>query len=68
MERLEDKAEGVVADRRQLVLAPVGDVVAVDADASAGGLIEARKQAKERRFAAAAAAHDHDEFPRLDGE
>ena len=68
MERLEDEADGGVAQRRQIVFTQIGDVVAFDEDATIGGAVEARDQAEQRRLAAAAAALDHNKFTGFDGK
>jgi hypothetical protein len=64
MKGLKYETEGTVAQRRQLVLGQIGNVMAFDADLSGVGAVETRKQAEQRRFSAAAAAADDQKFPR----
>ncbi len=68
VKRLKDEAEDLIANRRQLVLGQVRDIQVIDANTPCGRLIEAGEDAQQRRFAAAAAAHDHDKLAWVDGK
>ena len=58
VEALEDEADLVAAQLRELLLLEPGDLDAVDADPAAGGLVEAGEDVHERALAGAGRAHD----------
>ncbi len=58
VEELEDEADVVAAQLRQLVVVHARDVLAGDGDLTRGGLVEAGEDVHERRLARARGAHD----------
>ncbi len=66
MKRLKDKANRLIANRRHLVFAHVGDVGLFDQNAPAAGLIQTGEQAEQRGLATAAVAHNRHKFAALD--
>ena len=67
VELLEDHAD-LPAGRPQLGGAGAGDRAARHPNAAGGGLDQTVQRPEQRRLAAAAAAEDHDELARRDGE
>ena len=68
VEGLEHEAEALPPPARPLGLGQRGEIGAVDADAACVGGLEAADQAQQRRLAGAAATHDGNELPALDGQ
>ncbi len=62
MEGLENKADRLVSKGCERILAHIGDVRFADGHPAGGGLIKARKQAEQGRFAAAAAPLHHEKL------
>src|SRR5215467_6873952 len=69
VETLKDETDLAIADSRQLLLIQIGDVGAFEPIVARSRFIQASQDVHERRFAAAAGAHDGDELssPDLEG-
>src|SRR6266478_793584 len=63
VEALKNETDFAIADGGQLLLAEAGDLDAFQQIASSAGFVEAAQNIHERRFTAAAGAHDGDELP-----
>ena len=68
VEELEDKADVLPAQARQLAVVERGDLGAGDLDRALGRLVEPGEDVHERRLAGARRAHHGDELARLDTE
>ena len=68
VEVLEDEADRLVAEVRQLVVGEAGDVLPLQQVAAGGGAVEAAEQVHQRRLARARGPHDGDELALRDLE
>ena len=68
VERLKDEAEQAPAQRRELVLVALGDVLAVEQVAPGGRPVQAADDVQQRRLARARRADDRDRVAALDDE
>ena len=68
IEGLEDEADLLVADARQLVVVQLADQLAVEPVLALGGRIEAADQVHQRGLAGAGGAHDGDVLVVLDAQ
>jgi hypothetical protein len=68
VEGLEDEADLLVADARQLVVVQFADQLAVEPVAALGGRVEAADQVHQRGLAGAGGAHDGDVLVVLDAQ
>ena len=59
---LKDKTQPVAAERGQRAVGDCGEVLALEQDAAVGRPVERCEQGEQRGLAAAALAHDRDEF------
>ena len=65
---LEDKAQLLAAELRELGLLHARHILAVDADGATRGGIDGRHAVEQRRLARARGSHDADEFAAVDGK
>ena len=68
VERLEHEADLAVADRRELVVGQVDDVLAVEPVAAAGRVVQAAEDVHHRRLARPRVPHDRDHLALVDGQ
>ena len=65
---LEDKAQLLAAELRELGLLHARHILAVDANGATRGAIDGRHAVEQRRLARARSAHDAHEFAAVDGK
>ena len=63
---LENEAECLPTQLRQIVTSQAGDVLTLEPIASGGGTVETSQQVHQRRLARAGCAHDSNEFTLVD--